>query len=134
MSRASLLLRLLLILCLVFTTTAGAVASMHMHAPMQPMPHAVAMAHAQPAPPCHESAASDEHAVAGVEAAAAHEGDPADCCQAGQCDSICLLSLPPLPGGLALAATPIRIERLRTEPDLDRLAPRLPRPQRPPIA
>jgi hypothetical protein len=138
MSPASFLLRLLLAASLVVTTTGGALASMQMHLAQAGTLAAVAPAASADAPShdagqdCHEAADAGEHiAAAGLPAAPADHGD---CCLGGDCDGICLLSLPPLPSVAFLAAVSPTGRAYRTDAHPDRAAPRLTRPQRPPIA
>lgn len=151
MSPASFLLRLLLAVSLVVTTTGGALASMRMHlaqlgpsaavldpapAPIHSPTSAMALADASDGAPCHDepAPASAEphpaHAQAGLPSPPADHGD---CCLGGDCDDICLLSLPPLPNATFLAAVPLT-RTYRIEAHADRPAPRLTRLQRPPIA
>ncbi|GGD53019.1 CopL family metal-binding regulatory protein [Pseudoxanthomonas indica] len=142
MSRESLLLRLLLAVSLVITTSAGALASARMHLSQAGAAVATAPVVAtQAGAPCHDepgtlAAAATEHAASAP--VAAQEQAPAqghaDCCLGGDCDGICLLSLPPLPVATALAGLPPVTARYLIEAHADRAAPRLTRPQRPPIA
>lgn len=147
MSPASFLLRLLLAASLVVTTTGGALASMRMHLaqlggsatvlePAQAPNPAVAATDAQGEADCHDAPTSanpqpqHDQAQAGIPALPADHGD---CCLGGDCDDICLLSLPPLPSAAFIAAAPMT-RAYRVEAHADRPAPRLTRPQRPPIA
>jgi hypothetical protein len=136
MSPASFLLRLLLAASLVTTTTGGALASMQMHLAQSATAHlvdgtAAAVDVAADEAPCHDTADAAPRASAGVPHDPAGHGD---CCLGGDCDGICLLSLPPLPGAAWLAAAAPSSQAHRSESSPDRPAPRLTRPQRPPIA
>lgn len=138
MSPASFLLRLLLAVSLVVSTTGGALASMRMHLGESGKPAAVTTtASGDVSKPyggqdCHQASDAGEHiGTAELPAAAAEHGD---CCLGGDCDGICLLSLPPLPSLAFLAPAAPTSRTYRTEAHADRPAPRLTRPQRPPIA
>lgn len=137
MSPASFLLRLLLAVSLVVTTTGGALASMRMHVAESSelatiMPAASGDASSKDAgQDCHDDSDVGEHlGAAELPAAPADHGD---CCLGGDCDGICLLSLPPLPSLAFLAPVVPTSLPYRTEAPLDHPAPRLTRPQRPPI-
>lgn len=150
MSPASFLLRLLLAVSLVVTTTGGALASMRMHlaqlgesaavlkpapAPMHSPSSALAVADASDSAPCHDepAASSTPHHTQARDELPSPPADHGDCCLGGDCDDICLLSLPPLPSSAFIAAAPMT-RAYRIEAHADRPAPRLTRPQRPPIA
>lgn len=143
MSRRSLLIRLLLMLCLVVSTTAGAASSVRMHlamamsahsAPATTLPHHTDMAAETP---CHQpamAAADDMDLHAGTSTDHPSEPGAPDCCQGGLCDTLCLLSLPPLSIALQLPAVAPDGSHLLLQALPDHTAPRLPQPQRPPIA